>query len=78
MEDYTIEGTFCHLFIEPQKTYWERTVVYRFTNLACDTDFIEKNYEWNMVFLYRDVCGWEMFDIKSIFMCVQEEEDYAS
>ena len=55
MEDYTIEGTFCHLFIEPQKTYWERTVVYRFTSLACDTDFIEKNYEWNMVFLYRDV-----------------------
>ena len=30
-----------------------------------------------MVFLYRDVCGWEMFNIKSIFVSVWEVEDYA-
>ena len=47
-----------------------------YSTVGRDTDSIEWTYEWKMFFFYRDVCGWEMFAIKSIFMCVQEEEDY--
>ena len=33
-----------------------------------------ENYEYKSLFLYRDVCGWEMFNIKYIFVCEQVED----
>ena len=70
----TSNGTFCQLFNEPQKP--NEKVLNYVQYSRSQYRFYWTNLWMEDVFLYRDVCGWEMFDIKSIFMCVQEEEDY--